>query len=76
MPRKPSLDDLKKRASLRLKIFLIFLMAWLVVDEWLKEGYFFDLSDLTQPLTHEFFFVVLLSLEAMLLLIPRLIRPT
>ena len=74
MPRRPTLADLKKRADVRLKIFLAFLMAWLVVDEWVKEGYLFDVSDLTQPLTHEFFLIVLLCLEAMLLLIPRLMR--
>ncbi len=74
MSRRPTLADLKKKASVRLKIFLIFLIVWLIVDEWVKEGYIFDPSDILQPLTHEFLITLLLFLEAMFLLVPRLMK--
>ncbi len=58
------LDDLKKKAGLRIRIFLIFLIIWLFVDEFVKEGYLFSLDDVFQPLTHEFLIIVLVGLES------------
>lgn len=63
MSRRPTLDDLKKKAGLRIRIFLIFLIIWLFVDEFVKEGYLFSLDDVFQPLTHEFLIIVLVGLE-------------
>jgi len=43
----------------RLPVALVFAIAWLLVDEWLKEGYIFKLSDLLVPGSHETIIIAL-----------------
>jgi len=62
MPRPPNLGDLKK-IHLRLPILLIGLAVLLVIDEYIKEGYLFDLRDVFIVGTHEFVVVVLFLLS-------------
>jgi len=63
MPRPQNLGDLKKRIHLRLPILLIGLAVLLVVDEYVKEGYLFDVRDVFIVGTHEFIVVLLFLLS-------------
>ena len=49
----PTLDDLRKKFWLRSFIFSLFSAGFLLVDEYVKEGYFFNPQDLFVPCTHE-----------------------
>jgi len=55
-----------KKTAERIIVFFIFLIAWLLVDEKIKEGYYFRSSDLTKFVTHEMliaisFFLTIIS---------------
>ena len=51
-----------KRLHLRSIVFLIFFNAWLLIDEYIKEGYFFKPDEILVPVTHEnIMFVVSLA---------------
>ena len=63
MPRPPNLGDLKKRIHIRLPVFLIGLAILLLIDEYVEEGYLFDVRDVFIAGTHEFVVVVLLLLS-------------
>ncbi len=63
MPRKPTLEDLKKRFEVRFSVFTVFISLWLLTDEMIKEGYLFDIRDVLIPGTHESIIVALLSLN-------------
>jgi len=58
--RKPTLKDLVKRAGKRFDFWVIFIALGLLFDEFIKEGYLFDLHDVMIPFTHEWIIVVLL----------------
>jgi len=49
----PTLDDLRKKFWLRSLIFSLFSTGFLIVDEYVKEGYLFNPQDLLVPGTHE-----------------------
>jgi len=51
--RLPTLDDLRKKFWLRSLIFSLFSASFLLVDEYVKEGYLFNPQDLLVPGTHE-----------------------
>lgn len=51
--RMPALDDLRKKFWLRSFIFSLFASGYLLVDEYVKEGYLFNPQDLLVPGTHE-----------------------
>ncbi len=53
MGRLPGLGDLKKKWTIRARIWIIWLIAMLLTDEYIKEGYFFKISDVVIPFTHE-----------------------
>jgi len=59
---------LSKKNTLRAIVFLIFTIAWLFVDEKIKEDYFFKTTDLLKPLTHESIIAVLCITLAVFLL--------
>lgn len=65
MCRIPGLQDLRKKWRNRAIIWLIWLIAMLLTDEYIKEGYFFKLSDIIIPGTHEF----LITIAAIILII-------
>jgi len=49
----PGFSELRKNFWKRLKIALCFIIVFILVDEGIKEGYLFKLSDVLIPLTHE-----------------------
>lgn len=61
MPRRPGLQDLKKKFRARFILASVVITLWLIADEWVKEGYFFDVADITMPGTHEFLVVTLIA---------------
>ena len=54
MSRPPNLSDLKKRIGIRKYLWLLGLLVLLLIDEFVKEGYFFNPSDVLIYGTHEF----------------------
>ena len=66
MPRLPDLSDLKKNWRKRASVWLVGLICLLLLDEYIKEGYFFDVKDILIPGTHEFLVVVLTVILAFL----------
>lgn len=46
--------SIKKNFWRRLNLGAFILVLWLLMDEYLKEGYLFNPSDITRPFTHEF----------------------
>ena len=67
MPRLPGIQDLKKKWRIRFHLGSIFIIAWLISDELVKEGYAFDVHDIIIPGTHEFFVVLLAILNLALI---------
>ncbi|MBO8183674.1 MAG: hypothetical protein H0Z28_12955, partial [Archaeoglobus sp.] len=67
MPRLPTLQDLKKKWRIRFHLGSIFLIAWLITDELVKEGYAFDPADVVYFGTHEFWIVILLAINVAVL---------
>jgi len=53
MNTKEAISGLKKKMWLRLSNFSIFAIAFLLVDEFIKEGYLFKVSDVLEIGTHE-----------------------
>lgn len=53
MGRLPGLQDIRKKWMVRARIWIIWLIAMLLTDEYIKEGYFFKISDVIIPGTHE-----------------------
>jgi|Deesub1362A_J573_1020465.scaffolds.fasta_scaffold00761_11 hypothetical protein len=51
---KPTLKDLTKKLSKRLPLWIAGLIGLILIDEWIKEGYLFNFSDLFVIGTHEF----------------------
>lgn len=60
--RKPNLKDLTKNIDKRKYVWLLGMIALLMIDEYVKEGYFFDPADLSIYGTHEFLIGIILSL--------------
>jgi len=60
MKRKPAIDDLKKRLRVRKYVWILGLTILLLIDEYLKEGYVFNKSDILTYGTHEFIILFLL----------------
>jgi len=57
-----------KKLRKRLTVFLFFITIWLLVDEYIKEGYMFNIDDLFNPhITHEKIFITLLIVIVLLL---------
>jgi len=55
------ISELTKRWRQRLTVWLIFLSIMVLIDEYIKEGYFFNWLDLfTYAVTHEKIFIALL----------------
>lgn len=51
--------ELKKRAMNRVEWWLVWAVVGLLVDEYVKEGYWFRPEDLMTPVTHEFLIMML-----------------
>lgn len=56
--KKYIIANVKKKFWLRLLVFSLFLAVWLVIDEWIKEGYAFHPIEVINPLCHEFWVIV------------------
>ena len=52
------LVELKKNIRKRIHLWFIFAIVFLLLDEYLKEGYLFKLEDITKLFTHEFLITV------------------
>jgi len=61
MPRAPGLKDLKKRWRSRLVLATIALTLWLLMDEYVKEGYLFKPEDVLVAGTHEWIITLILA---------------
>jgi len=57
-------SNIKKKFWARLSLLSFILAVWTVLDEYVKEGYFFHISEVTNPLCHEFWTAVLLLISA------------
>lgn len=57
--KKYIIANIKKKFWKRLSVFSIFMALWLLIDEFIKEGYFFNPADAGNPLSHEFWVLVL-----------------
>jgi len=51
-----------KHIKRRIVLWLLLSILGLLIDEYLKEGYIFDVSDVLKPLTHENIIVILLGI--------------
>jgi len=69
MARRPNLEDLKKKFEIRFAVFSVFISAWLLVDEFIKEGYFFSIEDIAIPGTHEFLIASILLANLLIFVI-------
>jgi len=58
------IENIKKKFWARLSLLSFILAVWLMLDECVKEGYFFRISEITDPAYHEFWVVVLLLVSA------------
>ena len=56
--------NIKKKFWVRFSFLSFVLAVWLVLDEKIKQGYFFHLNEASNPLCHEFWVVVLLLISA------------
>ncbi len=59
IPPKDWLKNLKKKFWLRSSVFSLFLIVAILVDEYIKEGYFFRVNEITLIFSHEFFITIL-----------------
>ena len=48
-----ALKELKKKLWKRLNLWLLGLITLVLLDEYVKEGYFFKFDDVAKPFTHE-----------------------
>jgi len=55
-------SEIYKKAGIRIYVWLVGLIVLLLVDEYVKEGYLYKLSDATQLFSHEFFINCLLAI--------------
>lgn len=53
------ITHIKKKFWKRLSAFSLILAVWLLIDEFIKEGYLFNPADAGNPLSHEFWMLVL-----------------
>jgi len=51
-----------KNIKRRLPIWLIGFIILLFIDEYIKEGYLFKLSDIFKPLTHENIIIIIVTI--------------
>ena len=58
----PTIRDLKKRILYRIPIWCFMLCVTLLIDEYVKEGYLFSISDIVYPMTHEFLITTLIAI--------------
>ena len=56
----PGIKELFKKASKRLEFWGIFLIFGILMDEYIKEGYFFHPTEMFIPFTHEFFILLII----------------
>lgn len=61
-----------KNLHKRIWIWLIFLSALIITDEYVKEGYIFDFSDVKIPFTHEFMLIFLWTAMTLVYLVLRI----
>jgi len=62
MSRRPNISDLKKNFYKRSLFWIALIIFGLLCDEYIKEGYLFDIQDVTTYGTHEFLVVMFLLL--------------
>ena len=55
-------SEIYKKAGMRIYVWLVGLIVLLLVDEYVKEGYLYKLSDAVQLFSHEFFINCLLAI--------------
>lgn len=60
--RRPNFSDLTKNINKRKYLWIVASILFLIADEYVKEGYFFDPGDLTIYGTHEFLIGLLVAL--------------
>ena len=70
MSNVPGIDDLKKKRRKRVIVWLFGLTCLILADEYIKEGYVFNVRDVLIPGTHEFFVVVLVVVGILLGFLP------
>jgi len=63
-----ALAQLKKKLRSRVVWLFFIIVIYLLGDERIKEGYYFDPSDITNPLSHEFWIIVFSVLTVVSLL--------
>ena len=52
------IQQLKKKFWKRLTLFSVFVIAFLIVDEKIKEGYIFNIKDIVNPYSHELYILL------------------
>ena len=58
-----------KKLRKRLTVFLFFITVWILVDEYIKEGYLFNIDDILSPhITHEKIIITALIVIILLLM--------
>lgn len=65
-----------KRLKRRIELWLLLAIVGLLLDEYLKEGYIFDPSDMLKPLTHENIAIILLIVLVLYHILCRYLRLT
>jgi len=63
--------NVKKKFWKRLSAFSLILAVWLLIDEFIKEGYLFNPAEAGNPLTHEFWVLILWVLSGVSLYIDK-----
>ena len=61
MSRREAIKNLKKKFVIRSAVFSAGLIPLVLIDEYIKEGYWFSTSDVTKIGTHESIIVMLLT---------------
>jgi len=64
--------NIKKKFWARLGLLSFVLAVWLVLDEKIKQGYFFHIKEVANPLCHEFWVVVFLLISVISFVIHKL----
>jgi len=59
MSRRPNISDLKKNFYKRSLFWIALVIFGLLTDEYIKEGYLFDIRDVAVYGTHEFLVAIL-----------------
>ena len=60
----------------RLKLWILIFIIGLLLDEYAKEGYFFNPYDILKPFTHEFLIVILSCIEIIIHILEWIIKHT